>query len=219
MAPPLLSQCVPSLERQLLIERVWPSSGCLPRRSFATRRHLLLSFIAACLSASACRTPREDQRVQAVYDKATGKLSELTVNALKDGRPNVFSYMDGARIIRIEIDNDEDGEIDRWEYYGDDRKLQKVGFSRLSDGKVDAWSFPAADGTIAKVEVSTKRDGRVNRTEFHEKGNLLRAEEDTDGDGRVDRWETYNAGVLASVSFDTLKSGKANYTINYAKEP
>lgn len=179
---------------------------------------VLLSFIAACLSASACRTPHEDRRVRAVYDKETGKLSKLTVGALKDGRPDVFSYMDGARIIRIEIDNDEDGKIDRWEYYANDQRIVKAGFSRANDGKPDAWAFQAPDGTIAKIEVSTKRDGKTNRTEFYDKGVLARAEEDADGDGRVDKWETYQEGALASVSFDTMKSGKPNYTINYGRE-
>ena len=49
--------------------------------------------------------------------------------------------MDGARVVRIEIDKDEDGKIDRWEYYGPDQKLEKVGFSRANDGKEDAWSY------------------------------------------------------------------------------
>jgi hypothetical protein len=31
--------------------------------------------------------------------------------------------------------------------------------------------------------------------------------------------EIYDAGVLVSVSYDTSKSGKANYTIDYAKKP
>ena len=33
--------------------------------------------------------------------------------------------MDGARIVRVEIDKDEDGKIDRWEYYGPDQKIEK----------------------------------------------------------------------------------------------
>jgi hypothetical protein len=200
-----------------LIDEVWPRSGCLRRRSFAARRYLV-GLVSALLSASACRTPPDDQRVQTVYDKQTGKLSELTIDALKDGRPNVASYMDGGRIIRIEIDNDEDEKIDRWEYYGDDQKILKVGLSRANNGKPDAWVYQAQDGTVARIEVSTKRNGEANRTEFYDKGVLARVEEDADGDGRVDRWETYEKGVLASVSFDTTKTGKPNYTINYGRE-
>ena len=71
--------------------------------------------------------------------------------------------MDGARVVRIEIDKDEDGKIDRWEYYGADQKLEKVGFSRANDGKEDAWSFAAPDGSIGRIEISTQRNGKVDR--------------------------------------------------------
>ena len=33
--------------------------------------------------------------------------------------------MDGSRVVRIEIDQNEDGRIDRWEYYDADQKLSK----------------------------------------------------------------------------------------------
>ena len=164
-----------------------------------------------------CADAREEKRVQATYDKTTGKLSQLTVDVVKDGKPNITSYMDGAKFLRIEIDKNEDGKIDRWEYYGPEQRLEKVGFSRSDDGKQDAWAFQGADGSIARVEVSTQRDGKPNRTEFYEKGALSRAEEDTDADGRVDKWEQYESGALVSVSFDTTKSGKPTTTIDYRK--
>ena len=34
--------------------------------------------------------------------------------------------MDGTKFISIEIDKDEDGRVDRWEYYRGDQKLEKV---------------------------------------------------------------------------------------------
>ncbi len=170
------------------------------------------------LAGSACGGSPTDDRVQATYDKQTGKLNQLTVDAAKDGKPNIFSYMNGSKFVRIEIDNDEDGKIDRWEYYGDSQRLDKVGFSRANDGQVDAWAFQGPDGSVARMEVSTKRDGRANRFEFYEKGELARAEEDTDTDGRVDKWEQYEAGALISVSFDMTKSGKPTTTIDYRSE-
>jgi hypothetical protein len=172
---------------------------------------------AIAIASIACGGGPEDQRVGAEYDKETGKLSQLTVDIAKDGKPNITSYMDGTKFLRIEIDANEDGKIDRWEYYGADQRLERVGFSRADDGKVDAWAFQGPDGSVFKVEVSTKRDGKVNRTEFYEKGALARAEEDTDADGRVDKWEQYESGALISVSFDTTKSGKPTTTIDYKK--
>ena len=172
-------------------------------------------LIALC---AGCRKAPDNQRVQATYDKGTGKLSQLTVDVAKDGKPNITSYMDGSKFLRIEIDEDEDGKTDRWEYYGADQKIERVGISRANDGIQDAWVFQGADGSIARMDVSTRRDGKANRTEFYETGELSRAEEDTDDDGRVDKWEHYKAGALSSVSFDTTGSGKPTATIDYTKE-
>jgi hypothetical protein len=180
----------------------------------------LVGFVIFCaIGCCACgQTPQTDADVKAQYDQNTGKLSQLTVNAAKDGKPNITSHMDGSKFVRIEIDTDENGTIDRWEYYGPDQKLEKVGISRSNDGVVDSWLYEGPDGLPSKVEVSTRRDGRANRTEFYAKGELTRAEEDTDADGRVDKWETYAAGSLATVAFDMAKSGKPTVTIDY-REP
>lgn len=177
------------------------------------------AVILAGLLAASCAAAPKDNSVQATYDKKTGKLGLLTINDNKDGKAAIYSYMDGTKFLRIEIDNDKDGKIDRWEYYGQDQKLQKAGFSRANDGKVDAWAYQAPDGSIGKVEVSTHRDGKIDRTEFYEKGVLERAEVDSDGDGRADKWETYANGALATVAFDTKHTGKPDTTIDYRKEP
>ena len=175
-----------------------------------------MATIGVTIFAGCAGAPQE-QRVQATYDNTTGKLSQLTVDAEKDGKPNITSYMDGTTFLRIEIDKNEDGKVDRWEYYGPEQKLEKVGFSRSDDGIPDAWAFQGPDGSVARVEISTRRDGEPNRTEFYENGALIRAEEDTDRDGRVDKWEKYESGALASVSFDTTKSGKPTTTIDYRR--
>jgi hypothetical protein len=178
---------------------------------------LLLAAAISGSTSAGCGSEPQEERVHATYDKTTGKLSQLTVDVVKDGKPNVTSYMDGAKFLRIEIDKNEDGKVDRWEYYGADQKLEKVGFSRSDDGRPDAWAFQDAGGSIARVEVSTRKDGRPDRTEFYEKGALSRVEQDTDADGRVDKWEQYESGALVTVSFDTSKSGKPTKTIDYRK--
>jgi hypothetical protein len=187
--------------------------GCRPKPIFP----VTMPFLALVLGGSIGCSRDSHEHVQATYDKASGKLSQLTVSAATDGKPNTFSYMNGTKFVRIEIDTDEDGKIDRWEYYGEDQRLERVGFSRANDGKVDGWAFQGIDGMVERVEVSTKRDGKPNRTEFYDKGMLTQAEEDTDVDGRIDRWERYEGGALASVAFDTAKSGKPTTTIDYKK--
>jgi hypothetical protein len=156
--------------------------------------------------------------VKAVYNKKSGRLELLTYDTNKDNKTDVWSYMDATRLVRMEIDKDFDGVIDRWEYYKPDGGLEKVGFSRANDGRVDAWAFQGPDGQVIRIEISTRRNGTVNRWESYEKGVLVRAEEDTNNDGKVDKWEEYRAGVLASVPMDTNGDGKADRRLIYGPD-
>jgi hypothetical protein len=157
------------------------------------------------LAAAGCGSGRgvDNKTIEPVYDAKTGRLQLLKYDSDGDGKVDTWSYMDGPRVVRIEIDRDEDGKIDRWEYYGPDQRLEKVGMSRANDGKEDAWSYAGPDGSIVRIEVSTRRDGRIDRVEYYEREALVRAEEDTNGDGRIDKWETYDGARLTSVAFDT----------------
>src|SRR5436190_1992638 len=119
-----------------------------------------VAIVACALKSAACesrQTVEARRRIQPVYDRETGKLTLLKYDANGDGKPDTFSYMDGAQTVRIEIDQDGDGKIDRWEYYGPGQRLEKVGFSRANDGRVDAWSYSNPDGSIARVEISSAR--------------------------------------------------------------
>jgi hypothetical protein len=149
------------------------------------------SCAAVVLAAAfgACRDGRANAAIQATYDD-TGYLRILTVDSNGNGKPDTWSHMDGSRIARIEIDADEDGAIDRWEYYDSNQQLEKVGTAR-------------------------KPDGKVARSEFYEGGVLARAEEDTDGNGIADKWEAYAYGVMTSVAFDTEGAGYPNRRIQY----
>lgn len=178
---------------------------------------MLLLCLVLC--GPACTEPANEHKdIQAVYDKQSGRLSELKYDSDHDGKVDTVSFMDGIRVLRIEIDKDEDGKVDRWEYYDADQKLEKVGFSRLNDGVQDAWSFADAEGNVVRVEISTKRDGRVSRVEHYQGDQQVSAEEDTDGNGQFDKWETYGAGRLASVAFDSLQRGKPDRRLTYATD-
>jgi hypothetical protein len=177
---------------------------------------LNLAFGGVVISVSSCADERAAarKRITPVYDQQ-GKLQLLKYDSKGNGKVDTWSYMDGARVVRIEIDKDGDGKIDRWEYYDADQKIEKVGLSRLNDGKADAWSFAGSDGKIARVEVSTHRDDRIDRIEYFEHEVMVRAEEDGDGDGRPDKWETYDGGRLTSVAFDTTHRGVADRRLTY----
>ena len=177
-------------------------------------------LLCAQLAVLGCSSQSADakKRIEPIYDRETGKLTELKYDSKGTGKFDTFSYMDGTRVLRIEIDTDGDGKIDRWEYYGADGKMEKVGMSRANDGKVDAWIYSNPDGSIARIDVSTKRDGKPNRAEYYEKNAMVRAEEDTAGNGKIDKWETYDGGRLASVAFDTLHRGSPDRRLLYGAD-
>jgi hypothetical protein len=174
--------------------------------------------VLTALLAGACARQPEAEQPTATYDQKTGRLRALTFDANKNGTVESTSHMDGTRIIRIDLDLDENGKIDRWDFYRPDRELEKVGFSRLNDGVMDAQAYYAPAGVLTRMEVSTRRDGRFDRTELYRGGVLDRTEDDTNGDGRPDKWETYrtlpNAGpnepgyAITASAFDDSGSGR-----------
>jgi hypothetical protein len=174
-----------------------------------------LLFCALASAAASCSSPKPSN-IEPVYDKATGKLQLLKYDSNGNGKADTWSYMDGARVVRIEIDNDEDGQVERWEYYGADQKLEKVGTSLGNDGKEDVWSYAGPDGSIDRVDVSTRRDGKITRVEHYENSVLVRAEEDSDEDSKPDKWETYEGGTLTSVAFDTTHRGTPDRRLIYS---
>jgi hypothetical protein len=175
---------------------------------------VVLATLAAGCSDS--EKARAKAGIRPTYDKATGKLTQLTLDSNGDGRIDTWTDMDGARPILTRIDRNGDGRVDRWEYYDSAAKLLKVGFSQKDDGKPDAWAFSGPDGKVLRVEISSTGDEKkIDRREFYNAGGLAAAEDDTNGDGATDTWETYKAGVLASASFDENQDGKADRRLSY----
>lgn len=185
---------------------------------------LALALVSLC----ACSNP-EKERLRATtrptYDRQTGKLTELTYDANKNGRIDTWTDMDGTRPLRSRVDRNEDGRIDRWEYYDDKGQLLKVGFSRKDDGKVDAWAFSGPDGKLQRIEIFSSGDEKkVDRWEYYDAsratgpdnaGVLVRAEEDTNADGRPDKWETYENGAVQTAAFDEDGDGTPDRRLQY----
>jgi hypothetical protein len=193
----------------------------------------VLAVAVALVLAHGCADP-ERERLKATtkpsYDKATGKLTELTYDANKNGRIDTWTEMDGTRPLRSRIDSNEDGRIDRWEYYDAAGKLAKVGFSRRApdkNDKPDAWAFANAAGRIERIEVSSSGDqAKVDRWEFFDvsagsgtaadrTGSLVRVEADTNGDGRPDKWERYVNGLIQAAEFDENRDGRPDRRLTY----
>ena len=188
------------------------------RQSFARRPAVIACVVLTALIVGCRAGPANEKPITPEYDTKTGKLRLLKYDSNGNGKADTFSYMDGSRVLRIEIDKDEDGTIDRWEHYGPDQQLEKIGFSRLNDGKEDAWWYAGPDGSVARIDVSTRRDGTVTRVEHYEHEKLSAAEEDSDQDGHFDRWETYDDGRLASVAFDSTHRGTPDRRLVYGPD-
>ncbi|CAN5826090.1 hypothetical protein BH23PLA1_BH23PLA1_44150 [soil metagenome] len=178
-----------------------------------------LTLALAVLLLAGCSDPEKERLRETTiptYDKTTGKLVELTFDSNKDGRIDTWTTMDGARPVLTRMDRDGDGQIDRWEHYGPDGKLVKVGFSRKNDGQADAWAFEGPDGLIERIEISSIADEkRIDRWEFYDAAGLVRAEDDTSGDGLVDKWETYENGAVKTAAFDENADGKPDRRFTY----
>jgi hypothetical protein len=164
-----------------------------------------------------CSVTGARDRPRAEYDE-TGHLRRVVYDANDDGHNDSVGYVDRARIIRIEIDLDDDGDVDQWLFYGENGALYKVGLSRGADGVMDRMMHYTPSGVLERIDASTERDSIFDRTEFYENGRLVRAQEDMNRDGRPDKWETYepvadvghgeNRYAITSVAFDTTGRGR-----------
>jgi hypothetical protein len=181
-----------------------------------TRAFLAGLLLLGSASVTSCGAPgAETTRIEPAYDPSTGRLQLLKFDSNGDGKVDTWSYMDGTKVIRIEIDSNHDAMLDRWEYYDAGGGIEKIGTSRRQDGSPDSWAYYAHDGSIVRIELSTRRDGKVDRTEYYQQGALVRAEEDTSGDGQIDKWETYDGKRLTSVAFDTIHRGYPDRRLVY----
>ena len=181
--------------------------------------------VIACCGCSNAEHERLKATTKATYDERTGRLKELTSDASGNGRIDTWTEMDGRRPLRSRMDRNEDGRIDRWEYYDEGGRLIKVGFSRHDDGKEDAWAEPSSDGRISRVLVSSVGDERkIDRWETYDPApaagaanaqSLVAVEEDSNGDGRADRWEKYAGGHLQTASFDENGDGRPDRRLTY----
>lgn len=74
----------------------------------------------------------QDPRVRRVYDPATGKLTMVAYDANGNLRLDHWCYMDGERLLRMDVDENEDGAIDRREYYGPGERIEYLDHGRVT---------------------------------------------------------------------------------------
>jgi hypothetical protein len=181
---------------------------------------LTLSFTFVLALAGGCSNPDKAQErlgIKPAYDPTTGKLKQLAYDSNHNGTPDTWTDMNGTRPVETRIDRNEDGRLDRWEYYDEKSTLVKVGFSRTDNGKADAWAFSGADGKIQRIEISSVGDDKkIDRWEHYDARGMTAAEEDTNHDGAPDKWETYEAGIVKTAAFDENGDGRPDRRLTYS---
>jgi hypothetical protein len=196
-----------------------------PKHRAMNARALLA--IPTAVIAIACADAEKERLIKTTvptYDKATGRLTQLTYDADRNGHVDTWTSMDGTKALSSRIDRNEDGKIDRWEYYNETGALVKVGFSRKDDGNVDAWAFSGSSGQVERIEFSsTGSESAIDRREYYQPSQsataqptLVRADLDADNDGRIDRWETYQDGALHTIAYDQDADGVPDRRLTYA---
>jgi hypothetical protein len=162
---------------------------------------LIAAVAVACLTACGPAT-ETSSGITPEYDKQSGRLSKLAHDSNGNGKPDTVAVMDGNRVVRVEADEDENGTVDRWEYY--------TSSSQATSGQ--------APDVLERVERATRRDGQINRWEFFDSGKLVRVNEDTDGNGKVDKWEQYADGTLTEIALDTTGRGTPDRKLIYSSD-
>jgi len=170
-----------------MLRNLHTSNRCLP--------WFLLLPIMACGAA-----PEHESTPAAtpIYNPRTGRLEQIVSDRDGDGRQETRAFMDGTRLVRIEIDRNGDDVVDRWEYY------------------TSAGEPPVA--VIERAEEAGGPDGTITRRETYVDGELTRVEEDTTLDGRPDKWESYRQGRLVHVDLDLAGEGRPTRRLVYGPD-
>lgn len=143
-----------------------------------------------------------------------GTLRQMKLDSNGDRKPDVFAYFSGRNTPdRLEIDENRDGTVDRWEEYNPEGVLLRFATSRKG-GTPDRFVEidPLTKATI-QVETDADHDGKRERLELFVGGKLSRAEIDTNGDGKRDRAQDWSAGYLMSEEIDQDGDGRADIRI------
>ena len=87
-----------------------------------------------------------DSRIWRSVDPGTGQ-AVIAFNAKGYGRPDIWCFLEGTRLVRMEFDQTGDGVVDRWEYYASDGTLDRAFQRDWSGDRVLVASERAIDGT------------------------------------------------------------------------
>jgi hypothetical protein len=121
---------------------------------------------------------------------AAGYSEPVTSDFNGDGNPDAWSYFNGNKIEKQEIDINYDGKIDTMYIYDGEGKVVEEALDTDYDGKMDNWRM-YKNGKIVLDKVDSNLDGRVDLWIYVDRGGIYRIEKDLDGDGEPDDKSVY----------------------------
>ncbi|MET0556869.1 MAG: hypothetical protein ABW221_27765 [Vicinamibacteria bacterium] len=127
------------------------SVGAVGRQACAA---LLAAAGAGCVASPAPAAAPADLRLverdrfQAVYD-GRGRIVRLLQDEDGDGRADAqILYWPNGLPRQGELDTDRDGRVDRWEVFGTDGKLQRIGTAAGGAAAPESWQHLDAQGRV-----------------------------------------------------------------------
>jgi hypothetical protein len=120
-----------------------------------------------------------------------------------DGHPETRSFFKGALLKIREMDNNNDGKIDRRNFYNDKGKIIKVEKDENSTGKINiTWYYNDQEEAV-RAEKDDNGDGNIELWFHYNNGFVTMVEEDRNLDGKADLWEIYDESeVLVQTKKD-----------------
>jgi antitoxin component YwqK of YwqJK toxin-antitoxin module len=180
--------------------------------------HLLPFFLLLACGGSKAQQPAPgasaSESKNPVYRErpAEDGLILVEVDLNDDGVIDVYNYYreraKAARLlVRKEIDLNHDARIDVWSFFDETGELIREDMDGDFDGKVD-WVDHYQTSKRAMSEVDTNYDGQMDMFKYFENGVLTRKERDTNSNGQIDFWELFDEqGRVVKTGRDTTGDG------------
>jgi len=183
-------------------------------------------LVLTALALAACHPHKKDEpEVSAAYQGMHRQVAErevdggvvvVEIDVNEDGNADIFNYYrprENAErlLVKKEADMNGDGKVDIITEFSDLGELVTESMDRNFDGRMD-WRDHYQDGQRVMSETDDDFDGNMDVFSYFREKKITRKERDTDGDGRIDLWERYNEeGEVIKTGADTNGDGKMDF--------
>ena len=147
-----------------------------------------------------------------------GALREIKYDSNGDQKPDVFAFFSGRTTPDLlEIDENHDGKIDRWEEYNALGQMMRYATSAKGGTAERFIEIDPMTKATLQIETDADHNGKRERLEAFAGGKVTRTEIDTNGDGKRERVGIWSGGHLMSEEIDQDGDGRADIRITHSK--